>query len=174
MQTHTTTEVDAGLSTAEAERRLREVGPNRVVDHRESPLWRLALAQFKSLVVLLLFAAAAVAATLGERVEAITILAALVLNAAIGFAAEWRARVSLARLRELAVPQALVRRDGHPTHVAAVDLVPGDVLLLDAAGPLSSPRPVPRRSSGGSASSSPRPSPGRHRSSARSKGWAGA
>ena len=132
MQTHTTTEVDAGLSTAEAERRLRAVGPNRVVDYRETPLWRLALAQFKSLVVLLLLAAAAVAATLGERVEAITILAALVLNAAIGFAAEWRARVSLARLRALAVPQALVRRDGHPTHVAAVDLVPGDVLLLEA------------------------------------------
>ena len=125
-------EAELGLTTAEAQRRLRDAGPNRVVGHPETPLWRLALAQFKSLVVLLLLAAAAVAAALGERVEAVTILAALVLNAAIGFASEWRARVSLARLRALAVPQALVRRDGHPTHVAAVDLVPGDILLLEA------------------------------------------
>lgn len=95
MQTHTTIEAEAGLSTAEAQRRLRDIGPNRVVDHRENPPWRLALAQFKSWVVLLLLAAAAVAGTLGEQLEAVTILAALVLNAAIGFAAEWLAEIEV-------------------------------------------------------------------------------
>jgi len=122
----------AGLSTAEAARRLRAHGPNRVADHRETPLWRLAAGQFRSLVVLLLLAAAGIAAALGERAEAAAILAVLVLNAAVGFASEWRARLSLARLRALAVPQALVRRDGQPRRIAAADLVPGDVVVLEA------------------------------------------
>ncbi len=123
---------EGGLTTQEARHRLRQVGPNRVADRDQAPLWRLALSQFESLVVLLLLAAAAIAWALSERAESAAILAALVLNAAIGFGSEWRARVSLARLRELAVPQAMVRRDGNVTRVAAAELVPGDVLILDA------------------------------------------
>jgi Ca2+-transporting ATPase len=123
---------EAGLTTQEARHRLRQVGPNRVAERDQAPLWRLALSQFESLVVLLLLAAAAIAWALNERAESAAILAALVLNAAIGFGSEWRARVSLARLRELAVPQAMVRRDGNVTRVAAAELVPGDVLILDA------------------------------------------
>jgi Ca2+-transporting ATPase len=126
------TDAERGLTTAEARRRLGRVGPNRVAEARETPLWRLALGQFRSLVVLLLLAAAAVAVALGERAEGIAILAALVLNAAIGFGTEWRARVSLARLRALVVPSARVRRDGHVTTVAAAELVPGDLIVLEA------------------------------------------
>ena len=96
------------------------------------PLWQLALAQFRSLVVLLLLAASGIAWALGERAEGVAILVALVLNAAIGFGSEWRARLSLARLRALAVPQAMVRRDGYVTRIATAELVPGDVLILDA------------------------------------------
>jgi Ca2+-transporting ATPase len=124
----------AGLTSREAQRRLREVGPNRVAEQGEIPLWRLALAQFGSLVVLLLLAAASIAWVLGERTEAIAIFAALLLNAAIGFLSEWRARISLARLRALAVPQANVRRDGAVTRIAAAELVPGDVIILEAGG----------------------------------------
>ena len=65
------------------------------------PLWQLALGQFRSLVVLLLLAASGIAWALGERAEAVAILVALVLNAAIGFGSEWRARQSLARLHAL-------------------------------------------------------------------------
>jgi Ca2+-transporting ATPase len=126
---------DAGLTTLEARRRLRQIGPNRVADRGEAPLWRIALAQFRSLVVLLLLVASGIAWALGERAEAVAILSALVLNAAIGFVSEWRARVSLARLRALAVPQAMVRRDGYVTRIAAAELVPGDVVIL-AAGAL--------------------------------------
>jgi Ca2+-transporting ATPase len=134
--TSTAPTAEAGLTTLEAQRRLRQIGPNRVADQREAPLWRLALAQFESLVVLLLLAAAGIAWALGERAEAVAILAALVLNAAIGFVSEWRARVSLARLRALAVPHAMVRRDGYVTRIAAAELVPGDVLILDAGAAL--------------------------------------
>ncbi|HSL52722.1 MAG TPA: cation-translocating P-type ATPase [Candidatus Deferrimicrobiaceae bacterium] len=130
--TPTASLAEGGLTTREARRRLREVGPNRVAEQAETPLWRLALAQFRSLVVLLLLAAAALAWMLGERPEAVAILAALLLNAAIGFGSEWRARVSLARLRALARPQALVRRDGYVRRIDAAELVPGDLIILEA------------------------------------------
>ena len=82
--------------------------------------------------MLLLLVAAALAWGLGERAEAVAILAALVLNAAIGFSTEWRAQVSLAKLRALIVRTARVRRDGKDVPVPAVALVPGDVILLEA------------------------------------------
>ena len=129
---HLGSDAERGLEAEEARRRLERVGPNRVGEQPETPLWRLALAQFCSLVVVLLLAAAVVAGALGERAEALAILAALVLNAAIGFGSEWRARVSLAGLRDLAIPQALVRRDGRVARVPSAILVPGDLIILDA------------------------------------------
>ena len=123
---------ETGLGADEARRRLARVGPNSVGEHPDTPLWRLLLAQFRSLVVLLLLAASAVAASIGERVEALAILAALLLNAGIGFFTEWRARTSLARLRTLAVPQALVRREGGVFRIRAAEVVPGDLLVLEA------------------------------------------
>ena len=126
------TDAQAGLTPDEAARRLALVGPNRVAGHPETPLWRLALSQFQSVVVLLLFAAAAIAWVLRERVEAVTILAALLLNAAIGFGSEWRARLSLTRLRSLSVPHALVRRGGALVRLPTSDLVPGDLVILEA------------------------------------------
>jgi Ca2+-transporting ATPase len=120
-----------GLTHEEVARRRGLVGPNQVVEARETPVWRLALDQFRSVVVLLLLAASGIAALLGERAEAAAILAALLLNAAIGFGTEWRARISLARLRALTVPRATVRRDGRVTNVPSADLVPGDVVVLE-------------------------------------------
>src|SRR4029453_15662760 len=84
------TDAEVGLTEAEAARRLRETGPNRIIEHRPRALGRMLLDQFRSLVVLLLLGAAAVAWTLDEQAEALAILAALVLNAAIGFVFEWR------------------------------------------------------------------------------------
>lgn len=129
---HLGVDPERGLTAEEVHRRLARVGPNRVADHPETPLWRLALAQFRGPVVVLLLAASALAGALGERAEALAILAALVLNAAIGFGSEWRARVSLSKLRDLAVPKAMVRRDGHVARVPSATLVPGDLIVLDA------------------------------------------
>ena len=129
---HLRTDLEVGLTVGEARQRLARVGANRVGAHPELPLWRLALDQFRSLVVLLLLAGALVAWVLGERLEALAILAALVLNAAIGFASEWRARISMARLRALAVPRALVRRGGEAIQLPSTELVPGDLIVLEA------------------------------------------
>ena len=123
---------DGGLSDAEARGRLARVGANVVGEHPETSLWRLALAQFRSVVVLLLLAASVIAAALGEGVEAVAILVALLLNAGIGFFTEWRARTSLAKLRALTVPEALVRRDGASVRIRAAEVVPGDLLVLEA------------------------------------------
>ncbi len=127
-----TVDAEAGLSADEARRRLARVGPNAVGEYPDTPLWRLVLAQFRSLVVLLLLAASVIAALLGEHVEALAILAALLLNAGIGFFTEWRARLSLAKLRVLTVPQALVRREGNVVRIRAAEVVPGDLLILEA------------------------------------------
>src|SRR5262245_22817729 len=131
---HLDADGERGLTTDEARRRLARLGPNRIADQPDTPLWRLALDQFKSLVVILLLAAAGVALFLGERIEASAILVALLLNAAIGFGSEWRARRSLGRLRSLAVPQALVKRDHRVLRLPSAELVPGDLILLDAGG----------------------------------------
>jgi len=127
------TDPELGLAPEEAKRRLASTGPNRVADTPDISLWQLAFRQFRSLVVLLLLAAAGVAATLGERLEALAILAALLVNAAIGFGTEWRARRSLAKLRALSVPEALVYRRGL-ARVPAWDVVPGDIIVLEAGG----------------------------------------
>src|SRR5262245_66109592 len=122
---------ETGLMQEEATRRRALVGPNQVVETRERPVWRLVLDQFRSFVVLLLLAASGIAGLLGERAEAAAILAALLLNATIGFGTEWRARISLARLRALTVPRATIRRDGRVANIPSADLVPGDVVLLE-------------------------------------------
>lgn len=122
---------ERGLTDADARERLARLGGNDPVQAREVPLWKLAVRQFRSLVVLLLLAATLLAAALGEPAEAIAIFVALLLNAAIGFATEWRARISLARLRALADASALVRRDGRVTRVPTAELVPGDLVVLD-------------------------------------------
>ena len=126
------TDVEHGLDGAEADRRRAHAGSNTLRTTDDPPAWRVALRQFRSLVVLLLLAAAVLALALGETIEAMAILAALVLNAAIGFGTEWRAQVSLARLRALTVPGTIVRRDGRVQDVAAATLVPGDVIVLAA------------------------------------------
>src|SRR3972149_4148152 len=103
------TDREAGMDPAEARRRLAEVGPNRVAAEPETPLWRLALDQFRSLVVLLLLAAAAVAAALGERLEALPVLPPPPPN-----------------------PPARVRRGGRVVRRPAAELVPGDIVVLEA------------------------------------------
>ncbi len=126
------TDPETGLAPGEAVRRLALVGENRAGDQPDTPLWKLLASQFRSVVVLLLLVAAAAAWLLRERVEAVTILAALLLNALIGFGSEVRARRSLARLRSLSVPQALVRRGGRVVRLPAWQLVPGDLIILGA------------------------------------------
>lgn len=88
--------------------------------------------QFRGLIVALLAAATALSFALGEFMEGLAVLAVLAINAALGFLVEWRATRSMEALRNLVALRARVRRDGRVTGIAAADLVPGDLLLVEA------------------------------------------
>jgi len=120
-----------GLTGAEAAERLARYGRNEL--EREAPTspWRILARQFASPVIWLLLVAAAISASLGEVVDAIAISTILAINAGVGFLQEYRAERAVLALRAMTAPQARVLRDGHSQVIAAVEVVPGDVLLLE-------------------------------------------
>jgi Ca2+-transporting ATPase len=122
----------AGLTAAEAARRLAEQGPNELQEVRSVSPLAIFIGQFKSLIVWILIIAAVVAGALGETVDAIAILAIVLLNGVIGFHQEFKAEKSIAALRRMTAPQARVRRDGRSLTVPATQLVCGDILELEA------------------------------------------
>ncbi|HWO00144.1 MAG TPA: HAD-IC family P-type ATPase [Blastocatellia bacterium] len=121
-----------GLSTGEADERRKRFGVNAIQTIRPRPAWRILLQQFASLIIALLAVAALIAWVTGDTVEALAISVVLVVNALVGFATEWKADRALDALRRQARASARVRRDGHETKVDAADLVPGDVIILNA------------------------------------------
>lgn len=118
-----------GLTSAEAALRLAKHGPNELVRDRGPSAWALIAAQFQGAMVWLLLAACAISVGLGEIADATAIAAIIVLNAIVGFSQEFRAERALLALR---APRARVLRDGSSVLVPAADVVPGDVMLLEA------------------------------------------
>ena len=121
-----------GLSTEQAEERLRRCGPNRLRAPVTDSGWSILLRQFRSVVVLLLVVATVAAWLLGDSVEALAVLGVLIVNATIGFITEWRARTAMAALLRLEVPRAVVVRGGRRSEIPASGLVPGDLIIVEA------------------------------------------
>ncbi len=121
-----------GLDDGEARARLRRHGPNRLLERPPTPIWRLLLRQFKGFLILVLVGAAALAWFIGELQDAAVILAVVAINALLGFYQEFRAERSLALLKKMLVPAAEVRRDGEERRIPATELVPGDIVILEA------------------------------------------
>ncbi|HSD85513.1 MAG TPA: HAD-IC family P-type ATPase, partial [Anaerolineae bacterium] len=126
------TRLDAGLSAAEAQTRLSQLGPNELREKSATPFWKLIVEQLRSFVIILLIVAAIISALLNDFIEAVVILAIVVLNAVIGVVQESRAEKSLAALKKMAAPEAETIRDGHRVRVPSRELVPGDVVLIEA------------------------------------------
>jgi magnesium-transporting ATPase (P-type) len=120
------------LSRDEAARRLNSYGPNALPEQKPPSLLTLFLRQFRSPLIYLLLALAAVAFLLGEQSDALVILAVVIVNSIIGSFQEGRAARSIEALRKLASVKARIRRDGEERILQARELVPGDVLLLAA------------------------------------------
>lgn len=121
-----------GLGPEEAEARLKEHGPNELSEgERISPL-TILLNQFKDFMVLVLMGATLVSGLLGEYLDAITIVAIIVLNGILGFVQEFRAERSLRALKQLSAPSAKALRSGSVEHIPASQLVPGDIVLLES------------------------------------------
>jgi len=124
--------VPGGLDHAEAARRLASLGPNQLPEARRRGPGRILLEQFTDVMVLVLLGAALVSGLAGEAQDTVAIIAIVVLNASLGFVQEFRAERAVAALRALAAPQARVRRQGVVASVAGTDIVPGDLVLLEA------------------------------------------
>ena len=126
-------ETDAnGSSSAEAARRLQMFGPNRLRPPTPVSALRVLSDQFKSIVVYLLVAAVAVSALLGDWAEAAAVAVVLLINTALGFTMELRARRTMDALLKMNVVRASVLRDGHLSAVDAAVLVKGDIVELTA------------------------------------------
>lgn len=121
-----------GLSQSEVVRRLQEYGRNELVDRGIKNPLVILWEQITAAVVIILIVAAVLSAMLGDYKDSVAIAAIIVLNAALGFSQEYKAEKALAALKKLAVPFAKVRRDGAVLSISVVNLVPGDIVLLEA------------------------------------------
>jgi Ca2+-transporting ATPase len=123
---------DEGLTSVEAERRLQHYGPNQLEEAPRPGFLSLLWGQLNNFVVILLIVASIISALLGDYVEAAAIMAIVVLNSVLGIIQEQRAEQALAALKKLAAPEAQVLRDGSRKPVPAYNLVPGDIVFLEA------------------------------------------
>jgi P-type Ca2+ transporter type 2C len=128
------TDHENGLSSPQAEKRLRQYGANTLTSAPRRSALSILVAQFKSLIVVLLIAASTLAFLLNETIEGFAILVVIILNAVIGFLTELRAEKAITALQEQAVPTAHVIRDEEEHQIPATNLVPGDVVVLSAGG----------------------------------------
>ncbi len=121
-----------GLTNEEAALRLERYGGNQLQEAPRPGFLHTLWEQLNSFVVILLIVASVISALLGDFIEAAAIMAIVVLNAVLGIFQERRAEQALAALRRMAAPDAQVLRDGHRQTVPARDLVPGDIVFLEA------------------------------------------
>ncbi len=126
------TNPSSGLTGAEAEQRLAARGRNELAEQPSPGFLSRLVNQFKDVVVLLLIGAALISALLGEWPEAIAIILIVVLNAILGVVQEGRAEAALQALKKMSAPEARVIRGGRILQVPEAEVVPGDIVLLDA------------------------------------------
>ncbi len=121
-----------GLSQAEVLQKMAQYGPNELQEKGRKGPWLILWEQFSSTMVLILIAAAAISGFLGKPTETIAISAIVVLFAVLGFVQEYRAEQSMAALKKMSVPVVRVLRNGKETQIFARELVPGDIVILEA------------------------------------------
>jgi P-type Ca2+ transporter type 2C len=129
---HLRADAAAGLSSAEAARRLAVAGPNELPSAVSIPAWKILLRQFKSVLIVILLIAIVLSLALAHALEAVAIAAIALFTVALGFFQEVRADRALEALRRMAAPMATVLRDGEECEVPAREVVPGDVIVLGA------------------------------------------
>ena len=120
-----------GLTEKEAAARLKEHGGNTLSEGRRTGAAAIFFGQFRDVMVMILLAATAVSAVLGEITDAVTIILIVLLNAVLGFIQEFRTEHTLEALRSMTAPTAKCWRDGKLRVIPAAELVPGDVVELE-------------------------------------------
>src|SRR5215470_13897400 len=123
---------EAGLTTEEARRRLSVYGPNTIDFKVRRTPFRILFGQFTDFMIVVLIAAAILSGIIGDIQDTIVIAAIVVLNGIIGFVQEYRAERAVQALQKMAAPSANVIRDHRITSLPAAEIVPGDILVLEA------------------------------------------
>lgn len=126
------TQLNSGLSQADVEERQDYYGLNLLTEKPPESAWHLLLSQFKSVLILVLIIAALLAAAIGDVADGVVILIVVMINACLGFYQEFQAEKSLAALKKMLALMAKVRRDGSILELSASQLVPGDIVILEA------------------------------------------
>ncbi len=121
-----------GLTAEAAVLKLAEFGPNDLQEKKKRPPWILFLNQFKDFMILVLIAAAVIAGIAGDLTDTIIILVIVILNAIVGFVQEYRAEKAIEALKKIAALQAQVVRNEKPLMIPSAEIVPGDLVLLEA------------------------------------------
>ena len=121
-----------GLSREEAERRLKEFGYNELKEKKRVTPLQIFLAQFKDIFVIMLLIATAISFLIGETVDALTIAVIVILNSIVGFVQEYRSEKAMEAMKKLTAPKARIMRDGTEAMIDAREIVPGDIILLEA------------------------------------------
>ncbi|MBI4633350.1 MAG: cation-translocating P-type ATPase [Deltaproteobacteria bacterium] len=128
METH----IEKGLTQEQVEERLQQHGPNELQEKPRPGFFSMLLAQFNNFLVIILIVAAVVSLLLGEYVDAIAIMVIVALNAVVGVVQESKAEAALAALKKMSAPNAQVIRDGHQITIPSRELVPGDIVIIEA------------------------------------------
>lgn len=119
--------------TNEAVKKKREVfGPNELLEKKKKAAWQIFLLQFKDFMILVLIAAAIISGFIGDLTDALIILVIVFLNAILGFVQEYRAEKAMEALKKMATLQAQIIREGITVSLPSVEIVPGDLVLLEA------------------------------------------
>jgi P-type Ca2+ transporter type 2C len=122
----------SGLSTIEAQKRLSQFGFNQLKEKKVISPWAIFFEQFQDFIIWVLIGAALVSGFLQEWIDALAIIAIVILNAILGFIQEYRAEKSLAALKKLSSPVSKVMRNGQHDVIASLELVPGDIIEIEA------------------------------------------
>lgn len=125
-------ELTSGLSTKEAEKRIKNFGLNELKHHNKASALKIFLSQFNDFIVWVLIAATIISGFIGDKADAVTILIIVVINAILGFVQEFRTEKSLEALKELAAPTCKVLRDSSIKIINSIYLTIGDIVILEA------------------------------------------
>jgi Ca2+-transporting ATPase len=126
------TNPNEGLSSEEAKKRLEKYGENKLSSKSKKTIFQIFFSQLKDPMIFILIAAAIISAFMGEISDSIIILVVIFINGIVGTIQEFRSEKAMEALKELSTPKAVVKRDGDLKEIPSEDVVPGDIVILDA------------------------------------------
>ena len=121
-----------GLSEEEAQARLGKYGANRLLGKKKKSIFQMFVAQLQEWLIYILFAAVIITLFMGEYIDAVIIILVIITNAVLGVIQEVKAGKAIEALQKMSFPKALVRRNGEVKEINSHEVVPGDILILDA------------------------------------------